>query len=289
MNNASKGMAYGLLGVCAFALTLPVTRFVVAYFDPLFVGFGRAVVAAFFAACLLVFLKQPLPTKLQLKKLAVVALGVVVGFPVFSSWAMGSLPASHGGVVLGLLPLVTVVMAVIVSNERPSGGFWVAAIAGSLLVVTYSLLQGVGTFAEGDVVLLTAMILAGLGYAVGGALAKELGGWQVICWALVVALPFIVVPAAWYFPKDEADILVWLAFLYLAMISQLIAFFLWNTGLALGGVARVSQTQLMQPFITIVAAFFLLGEKIEAVTIAFAIAVAVVVLMGRRAKIHDRN
>jgi len=283
----SKGLVYGFFAVSAFALTLPATHFAVPFFDPFFVGLGRAVVAGFFAILLLLFFKQQLPTVRQLKRLFVVALGVVVGFPLLSSWAMTSLGAAHGGVVLGMLPLATAMMAVLVSNERPTVSFWLASVMGTLLVVGYSLLQGGGSFSQGDGVLFGAMLLAAIGYAVGGALARELGGWQVICWSLVIALPFVFWPAVMHLPSDNmtAPSSAWYAFLYLALVSQLLAFVLWNTGLAMGGVARVSQVQLMQPFITIVASFLLLGETIDTVTIMFAMAVAAVVMVGKRAKV----
>lgn len=287
MSDELKGTLLGLLGVTAFAFTLPATRFVVSYIDPLFVGFGRAVIAAIIAGLLLILLRQTLPTPLQLIKLFFVAVGVVVGFPVLTSWAMVSLSASHGGVMLGILPLMTAVMAVLLSDERPSRGFWVASVIGCLLVMAFALMQGVGSFSAGDLVLFVAMLLAAMGYAVGGLLSKELGGWQVICWALVIALPFIAWPAFIYWPTEglTMPLSVGLAFLYLAIVSQLLAFFVWNRGLAMGGIARVSQTQLLQPFITIIASLFLLGEVIDATTIIFALMVASVVVMGNRMKV----
>jgi len=289
VSNELKGSLWGLLGVAAFAFTLPATRFAVPFLDPLFVGLGRAVLAACFAGLLLLLLRQPRPTRAQLIKLVVVALGVVVGFPLLSTWAMVSLSAVHGGVVLGILPLMTAAVAVCLSDERPTIGFWLASVAGSLLVIAFSLLQGVGSFSSGDLVLFGAMLLAAMGYAVGGLLAKELGGWQVICWALVIALPFTLLPALLHFPLSWEQIpgSAWLAFLYLAIISQLFAFFFWNKGLALGGVARVSQTQLLQPFITIIAAVFLLGERVDIITIAFAVTVASVVIVGNRMKMES--
>ena len=141
MSNESKGMILGFLGVVAFGLTLPATRFVVPYFDPVFIGLGRAVIASVIAAFILIATKQSKPTRNQLIQLSVVALGVVLGFPVLTAWAMETVPASHGGVVLGILPLATAVAAVIVSKEKPSVGFWIFSLIGSIVVVTYSLLQ----------------------------------------------------------------------------------------------------------------------------------------------------
>ncbi len=290
MSNESKGMILGFLGVVAFGLTLPATRFVVPYFDPIFIGLGRAVIASVIAAFILLATKQSKPTRKQLIQLSVVALGVVLGFPVLTAWAMETVPASHGGVVLGILPLATAVAAVIVSKEKPSVGFWIFSLIGSIVVVTYSLLQGFGSFQLGDLLLVGAIISAGLGYALGGKLSKELGGWQVICWALVISFPFIIFPAWMQAPEEDFSNLplnVLLSFLYLALVSQLFGFFLWNKGLALGGIARVSQTQLIQPFVTLLASAFLINETVNLQTIIFAVLVVSIVAIGKKMPVHE--
>jgi drug/metabolite transporter (DMT)-like permease len=290
MDNETKGMIFGLLGVTAFGLTLPATRFVVAYLDPVFIGLGRAVVAGLVAAMLLAFAGGTIPTKRQFVRLGITALGVVVGFPVLSAWAMQTVPASHGGVVLGLLPLATAIAGVLISKEHPSSGFWLSGIIGSALVVVYALLQGVGGLELGDLALFGAIVAAAIGYAVGGQLSRELGGWQVICWALVVSFPFILVPAIMQAPQAglALPLSVWLGFLYLALVSQLAGFFFWNKGLALGGVARVSQTQLLQPFITIVASVLLIHEALDVTTIVFAVLVVATVAVNRTMPIRQR-
>jgi drug/metabolite transporter (DMT)-like permease len=290
MTNESKGMLYGFLGVLAFGLTLPAVRYVIDYFDPLFIALGRAVVAGIVALILLVLSKQPLPNKKQGLQLVVIALGVVIGFPVLSTWAMQTVPASHGGVVLGIAPLATAVVGVLISNDRPSIGFWLAGIAGSVMVVIYSLQSGGGVFQLGDIALLGAILSAAIGYAMGGQLSKALGGWQVICWALVISLPFISVPAWQYMPTNMAQIPnnIWLGFLYLALVSQLFAFFVWNKGLALGGVARVSQTQLVQPFVTIIASVLLLNETLDTATIVFALLVVSTVAISKKMVISKK-
>ena len=290
MSNESKGMILGFLGVVAFGLTLPATRFVVPYFDPIFIGLGRAVIASVIAAFILIATKQSKPTRKQLIQLSIVALGVVLGFPVLTAWAMETVPASHGGVVLGILPLATAVAAVIVSKEKPSVGFWIFSLIGSIVVVTYSLLQGFGSFKLGDLLLVGAIISAGLGYALGGKLSKELGGWQVICWALVISFPFIIFPAWMQAPEEDFSNLplnVLLSFLYLALVSQLFGFFLWNKGLALGGIARVSQTQLIQPFVTLLASAFLINETVNLQTIIFAVLVVSIVAIGKKMPVHE--
>ncbi len=291
MSNESKGMILGLLGVAAFGLTLPATRFIVPYFDPIFIGLGRAVIASVVAAFILIATKQSRPTRHQLMQLSVVALGVVLGFPVLTAWAMETVPASHGGVVLGVLPLATATAAVIVSGEKPSAVFWIFSLIGSIVVVTYSLLQGFGSFQLGDLLLIGAILSAGLGYALGGKLSKELGGWQVICWALVISFPFIIFPAWMQAPEENFSNLplnVLLSFLYLALVSQLFGFFLWNKGLALGGIARVSQTQLMQPLVTLLASAYLINETVSLQTILFAVLVVCIVAIGKKMPVYQR-
>lgn len=291
MSNESKGMILGVLGVVAFGLTLPATRFIVPYFEPIFIGLGRAVMASVVAAFILIATKQSTPNRHQLMQLSVVALGVVVGFPVLTAWAMETVPASHGGVVLGVLPLATATAAVMVSREKPSAGFWIFSLLGSIVVVTYSLLQGFGSFQLGDLFLIGAILSAGLGYALGGKLSKELGGWQVICWALVISFPFIIFPAWMQAPEKNFSNLplnVLLSFLYLALVSQLFGFFLWNKGLALGGIARVSQTQLIQPFVTLLASVFLINETVSLQTILFAVLVVCIVAIGKKMPVYER-
>ena len=290
MSDESKGMFLGLVGVVSFGLTLPATRFIIPYFEPVFIGLGRAVIASFVAALLLIATKQTRPSRNQFYQLLGVASGVVVGFPILSAWAMQTVPASHGGVVLGVLPLATAIVGSVVSNEKPSVAFWICGIVGSAVVIAYSLLQGVGEFQTGDFFLLGAIVSAATGYALGGKLSKEIGGWQVICWALVISFPFIIVPAWLEAPQEAVGSLplnVLLSFLYLALVSQLFGFFFWNKGLALGGVARVSQTQLLQPIVTLVASAFLINETINLQTIVFAILVIVTVAIGKKMPIYQ--
>jgi drug/metabolite transporter (DMT)-like permease len=290
MKNETKGMLLGLIGVSAFGLTLPATRVVVPYLDPIFIGLGRAVLAALFAAILLVWFRQKIPNIKQIYQLLIVALGVVVGFPVFSSWAMQYVPASHGGVVLGVLPLATAVVGVLIGNERPSFSFWLVSVLGSCLVILYALIQGSGGIHMADLALLGAILSAAIGYAVGARLSKDIGGWQVICWALVLAFPFIVMPAISYAPESLSNISLmgYASFLYLALVSQLFAFFVWYKGLALGGIARVSQTQLLQPFITLFASALFLGEVIDIETMIFVFLVVSSVWVGRRMPIRQK-
>jgi drug/metabolite transporter (DMT)-like permease len=278
------GFALGALGVLGFSATLPATRLAVMHLDPTLVGLGRSVLAALPALALLLFLRQPLPTRRQVGSLFTVAAGVIVGFPLLSAWAMERLPAAHGAVVIAVVPLFTAIAGAVRTRERPSPGFWLASAAGSGAVLVYAVVSGAGGLRLMDGVLLAAAALGAVGYAEGGRLAKEMGGWQVICWALVLAAPFLAVPvalAAWRHGL-AAPPSAWLGFLYVSLVSQFVAFFLWYHGLAMGGVVRVSQVQLIQPFLTLGISAVLLGETVTPLMMAFAGIVVAAIAVGRR-------
>ena len=288
----SKGMLLGLAGVVMFSLTLPMTHIVVQTFHPLLNGLGRALVAALPAAALLAWRRERRPTRAQLRSLAIVALGVIVAFPIFSAWAMKTVPASHGALVGGLQPLFVALYATWLSRERPSPAFWASAAAGSALVVCYALHAGGGAFAAGDALMLVAVGIGALGYAEGARLAREMGGWQVICWTLVVAAPVIALPVAWLAWQhvlthpDPAPFKTWFAFGYVTLFSQLIGFFAWYAGLAMGGTARVGQIQLLQIFFTMAFSALFFGESVAPSTWLFAAAVIATVVLGRKATVH---
>lgn len=282
------GMLLGVGAVTAFSLTLPVTRFVVADMSPLMLGLGRAVLAGIVATAMLVLMRARVPARHLWPRLALASAGVVLGFPLLTAWAMQHVPAAHGGVVLGVLPLATALAGAVLASERPSRGFWAAGVAGSALVVGFALVQGAGGVHVADLALLAAVLAAAIGYAEGGRLSRSMPAWQVICWALVLALPVTVPPVAWQLWHGIGPVpaLGWLGFAYLALISQLGAFLLWYRGLAMGGIARVSQVQLLQPFLTLGAAALLLNERIDLTTIGFAVAVVLTVAIGRRMPIE---
>lgn len=288
----TQGMLLGLVGVIIFSLTLPMTRIVVQEFHPLLNGLGRALAAAVPAALLLAWRRERLPNRAQIKGLAVTALGVIVAFPVFSAWAMKTVPASHGALVNGLQPLFVAIYAAWLSRERPTPAFWASAAVGSALVVAYALRAGGGALQAGDLLMLAAVAVGALGYAEGARLARELGGWQVICWALVLAAPFLVAPVGWlawqqhlHHPGPVA-LRTWLAFSYVAVFSQFIGFFAWYAGLAIGGTARVGQVQLLQIFFTIAFAALFFGESVAPSTWVFAAAVIATVVLGRKAAVR---
>ncbi|ACC71293.1 DMT family transporter [Paraburkholderia phymatum] len=292
MKRETQGMLLGLIGVMIFSLTLPMTRIVVAEFSPLLNGLGRALAASVPAAILLAIRRERRPTWPQIKSLAVVSLGVIIAFPVFSAWAMKSVPASHGAVVNGLQPLCVAIYAAWLSHERPSRAFWASAVAGSAIVVAFALQAGGGAFQAGDLLMLVAVGIGALGYAEGARLARQIGGWQVICWALVVSAPFLLVPVAWLGWEQHAAhpgpvaLKTWLAFGYVTLFSQFIGFFAWYAGLAMGGIARVGQVQLLQIFFTMAFSALFFGENVTPVTWVFAAAVIATVMLGRKATVH---
>lgn len=284
----SSGLFLGFLGVTAFSITLPATIVALESFNPYFISLGRAAVAGLCALVILLVTRTAVPRGRMWRDIAVASAGVVFGFPLFSSWAMQYVPANHGGVVLGILPLATAVAGVVINGERPSLLFWFFGVLGSATVVVFSLLQGSGGLHVADLALLAAVISAAVGYAQGARLSHSLGAWQTICWALVIALPITLPAGVLLYPYESVQITgsAVTAFFYVALISQFASFFAWYKGLALGGVARVGQMQLLQPFLTFSAAYLLLGERIDLLTVVFAGLVIFFVALGRKAPIR---
>lgn len=282
MTAERRGTLFGLLGILQFGATLPATKIALHGFHPVVVGLGRAVAAAVFAAIILAFTSSRWPTRSELPSLLVVIGGVILGFPLFSALAMGTVPASHGAIVVAILPLATAVFGVLRAGERPPLLFWLTTLVGSSLVTLFALRQS-GGFVLADLWLAVAVVAAGAGYAEGARVAHSLGTWQVICWALVLAAPFLAVPVVAVALQQPlpTDLAPWLGFAYVAMFSQLLGFFAWYRGLAEGGIARVGQLQLIQPFITMGVAWVLLGEPIGADAVAFAVLVVATVAVGR--------
>jgi drug/metabolite transporter (DMT)-like permease len=278
------GLLWGFIGIASFSLTLPATRFAVASLSPVFVGLGRAVVAAALAAIVLAVTRTPWPGWRLVPRLAVVAGGVVIGFPLFSAWALRYVPASHAAVVIGILPLATALAATWLAHERPSHTFWWSAAFGSAVVVGFAFWQGGGAPQPADGLLALAAAAAAIGYAEGGRLARSMPGWQVISWALIIAAPAVL--AATLYATDArlatASPLAWACFAYVSVISMYVGFFWWYRGLALGGIAAVGQVQLLQPFLTIFASAAFLGETIEPTTFVAAALVIAAIAIGRR-------
>jgi drug/metabolite transporter (DMT)-like permease len=295
LSKETQGLLWGLLAVASFSVTLPATRSAVAYLDVGFVVLGRAIGAGLLAAAILWLTKQPWPERRDVMVLLAIAAGVVVGFPFFTSYAMTTVSASRGAVVIGLLPLSTAIAGVLFAGERPSFGFWVASIAATCVLLAYVLDGSSASFQIGDLALIGAVVSAAVGYALGGRLAVRIGGWQVICWALVVAMPMLLAVAfVRYGTLARAGVAfipwsAWLGFGYVTLVSQLLGFFAWYHGLALGGIARVSQTQLLQLFMTLCASAVLLGERLDARTVVCGIAVVVIAAVGTRLRARQQD
>jgi drug/metabolite transporter (DMT)-like permease len=285
MSRENHGLLLGLVGVIVFSLTLPMTRLAVAHLDPFFVGLGRSVLASVIAAAVLLATRSRWPTALEWKSLAITACGVVLGFPALTSWAMRYVPSAHGAIVVGLLPLATAAIGAWRNHERPSTGFWVMSIVGSALVIAFAIYHGGGALHVADLALLLAVLLGAMGYAEGAKLTKSLGGWQTSSWVLIVSLPVLLPVVGWFATTAKFDGVPWQAwggFLYVALLSQYIGFFAWYKGLDLGGVARVSQVQLLQVFLTMLFSALLLGETVTVIMFVFALAVVASVAIGRR-------
>ncbi len=284
------GYIFGFLGVLIFSFTFPFTRIAVRELNPTFVGLGRALIAATLSGGLLLLTRQPLPTRRQFGRLLIVALGVVVGFPLFSAWASRFVNASHSAIVNALLPLATAVLGAIVSGDRPSRRFWISAIIGSLTVIAFILITSGQSIEIGDLAMLGAVALASIGYVSGGRMSAEIGSWQTICWANVVAAPFLLIPVALTAPPAATSISnsTWLAFGYLGVFSMFLGFFAWYRGLAIGGITRVSQVQLIQTFLTITWSWLILNETITPLMLAAATIVVVMIFIARRAPIRKK-
>ncbi|WP_242198241.1 MULTISPECIES: DMT family transporter [unclassified Pseudomonas] len=265
LDSSTQGWINGFIGVLIFSGSLPATRLAVMEFDPVFLTMIRATLAAALGLCLLGVFKEKRPARAQWMPLAVVALGVVIGFPLLTALALQYVTSAHSIVFIGLLPLATAVFGVLRGGERPRPVFWLFSMLGSLLVMSYAVAQGLSAAPVGDVLMLLAVLACGLGYAEGAKLSRTLGGWQVICWALVVSLPVVAPLSLILAPATLSGISLpaWLSLGYVALFSMLIGFVFWYRGLAQGGIAAVGQLQLLQPFFGLALAAGLLHEQVS--------------------------
>lgn len=282
------GMGLGLVAACIFGGTLPMTRMALTDLSPGFLTAFRCLLAAALAATYLVTTRATKPSLTQFKRLAVVALCVVAGFPGLVAWSMQSTPAAAGGIVVGILPLATAVMAVIINKEHPSPLFWVFALLGSGLVIVFAVRNGADGLSWRDSALLLAVLMAAIGYAVSGQLTKSMRGTEVISWAILLASPINAGLVALWWPDNVTSLKpqTWCAIAYLAALSQWIGFFALNKGFQLGGVSRVSQTQLLQVFMALALAHLMLGEKIDTQMGLFALAVTACVYAGSKTRMR---
>ena len=277
-------MLIGFIGILIFSLTLPVSKIAVLSFNPYFIAFGRAAFAGLVALAYLVYKNETKPSKVDFIKFVVIALGVVFGFPIFTTVAMTHGSSSHGAVILGMMPLATTVIGVLRFKERPSLGFWLVSLLGAALVILYALLKSSGGFTYIDALLVLGGISACIGYVEGGELSRKMNPRAVISWALVISLPFNIVFSYLTFQPSYLVVgaMAWTIFVYLSLFPMFLGFFFWYEGLAVGGIARVSQVQLIQPFCTLFAANLLLGEPLTWMNVIFAVLVVSTVILGKR-------
>jgi drug/metabolite transporter (DMT)-like permease len=290
MINSGKriGLLLGFIGVCLFAGTLPATRLAVSGFDPWFLTVARAALAGSAGLIVLFVLRRRVPPRSLWLEMFVAALCTVVGFPLFAALAMMTVPAAHGGVVLGILPLATAAAAVVFADERPSLGFWLASAIGAIIVLTFMLRRSEGeSFSAGDLFLLGTVASGALGYTFSGRLAAQMPGWEVISWQVVIFLPLAALASFALWPANIASVPIssWAGLGYVGFVSQYTAFFVFNAALAIGGITRVGQLMLLQPFAIVALALPINGEPINVETILFATAVVATVLIGQRMRV----
>lgn len=284
MQRSTTGWGSGLLGVIIFSGSLPATRVAVADFSPMFLTSARAVIAAVLGSIALFSLRQARPAANDLLSLCVVSLGVVVGFPLLTALALQHVTAAHSIVFIGLLPLATAIFGVLRGGERPKAAFWLFSIMGAATVMSYALSRSAGISAIGDGLMVAAIVLCGLGYAEGAALSRRLGGWQVISWALLLSLPVMGAIALYTLPDNWNGVSVpaWLGLGYVSVFSMLVGFIFWYRGLAMGGIARVGQLQLLQPFFGLMLAALFLHEQIAWTMVVSTVVVVACVALARR-------
>ncbi len=284
MDSRTGAWIYGFVGVAIFSASLPATRVAVADFDPVFLTLARAAIAGLFGGACLLLLRQRRPGRGDMVSLLITMLGVVVGFPLLTALALERITSAHSMVFIGLLPLATAIFAVVRAGDRPRPVFWLFSIIGAALVAGFALAEDLSASWSGDLLMLGAILVCGLGYAEGAKLSRTLGGWQVICWALVLALPMMLPLALLAQPETYSGIALpaWVALGYVSLFSMLIGFVFWYRGLAQGGIAAVGQLQLLQPFMGLMLAAGLLGEAVSLTMALVCLAVVACVAGARR-------
>ncbi|ESZ06883.1 MULTISPECIES: DMT family transporter [unclassified Mesorhizobium] len=284
MDKTASGWMNGFIGVLIFSGSLPATRVAVADFDPIFLTSARAAIAGLLGLAMLMLFRQKRPERGDFLSLVIVALGVVVGFPFLTALALKHVTSAHSIIFVGLLPLATAIFGVLRGGERPRPAFWLFSCIGSALVAGFALMQGVTASPVGDGLMLAAIIVCGLGYAEGAALSRRLGGWQVICWALAISLPIMLVLTFATLPSSFASVGsgAWMGLAYVSLFSMLIGFVFWYRGLAQGGIAAVGQLQLLQPFFGLALAASLLHEQVSPLMIVVTLGVVACVFGAKK-------
>lgn len=286
-SNEAKGLFLGFLGVVTFGITLPMTRLAVGdvsnpQLDPIFVTAGRASIAGILSIFYLVILRAKLPSKHHIWPLIVCSLGTAVGWPIFIAVALRSVHAMHAAVITGILPLSSGIAGAIYFRQKPSFGFWACALFGCASVILYAILQGGGQLVAADFLLVLAVICTGIGFVGGTIVSRDLPAPDVICWVLVITLPISIPFTLYSIPSTAVSWQAWGGFAYVTLFSMWLGFFVWYRGLVLGGMVRVTQIQLLQPFVSVIAAVPLLGERLDFKTVGFLLVVMVTVFVGRK-------
>lgn len=290
LSRQTLGMALGFIGIAIFGGTLPATRLAVAGLDPFFITVGRAATSGLLSAALLLVLRRRWPNMQHIRTIIICIATLVFGFPGLMALAMQTVPAAHGGVVLGILPLTTAAAASVILGERPSLRFWLLAGLGTTVVVIFALRDSGGEITMGDVYLFLAAISTSVGYVYAANLSRAMPGWETISWILALALPLTLPLTLWLWPADPGSVPfnAWIGFAYVSVFSMFVGFFAWNAGLAMGGVARVSQVQLLQTFVTLGLSAVVNGEHVGPSTIAVAALVVAIVAAGSNARIAQK-
>lgn len=280
----SSGWLSGFLGVLIFSGSLPATKMAVTGFDPIFLTFARGAIAGILAGLILLTYPQKRPSRSDLYSLVIVAIGIIIGFPLLTALALREITSAYSIVFIGLLPLATAIFGVWRGGERPGLAFWLCSVLGSVSVVGFALTQGSSSSIKADLLMLGAIIICGLGYAEGATLSRKLGGWQVICWTLLISLPVMLFCALFTAPETLTGVgtTAWLGLGYVSLFSMLIGFIFWYHGLAKGGIAAVGQLQLLQPFFGLILAVLFLGETISPAMVVVSIAVVACVAGAKR-------
>lgn len=276
------------IGVVIFALSLPATRYLTASLSFMDIGLSRSIIAAIFGGLALLIMRQPLPNLRQCLLILWTSSGITFGFPILTALGMETVPASHGAVILGGLSLATAAGSTLFAHERPSIGFWLTSLAGLIIIIAFAITQHGGlelALYWGDLALLGAVLVAGFCYALGGHLAKELGGWQVICWTMLLASPLTLLWAGFALDGQafmQMDATGWIVLLFLSVMCSLVGFFFWFGAMRIGGIARIAQIQYAQPFLTALFSIWLLNEAFDVVTILFMVAIVAVIALSRK-------
>ena len=297
LSNENKGFIYGFVGILIFSLTPVATKIALGSdnneLSAEFITFGRSAVAGFLALLYLLFFKKKIPQKSDLMNFSIIALCLTIGFPLSLSYGLIYSTSIHAGVILAFLPLATAIFASFYFKQRASISFWLCALIGSIIIIIYILIHNQNVNANFkishyDILFCIAVIAAAIGYNFGAKLTKNMSSAEVISWALVLALPLHFTLAIYYFPKSEISIIAWLGFFYTALFSQWIGFFAWYKALDLGGAVRVSQIQLLMPFLTFAFSILFLGEILDSLAIVFSAIIIFLIYVSRRMVIVNK-